>query len=233
MAAVACDCNRTLCCNCSAVPLHLPLFVLCWARAAPASAVCVLTLAAAATGLPQAAESGQGGDRTAGQHRQEGGLWLRWVWAYLVQGLFGVRRPAAATGYQARCLLVRLPAPTSLGNLALCFLPSAPVRDLLEKNPHAKALQLPKLPPGGGSAGAGSSRGGAAGGKASGEGSAAAAGSEGGEEGGSAAAGAQRKRPAQKRKAAAEEAEKELVPDEQLPPRAVEMPVRAVKRARA
>lgn len=108
--------------------------------------------------------------------------------------------------------------------LAPLTLPAA-VRDLLEKNPHAKALQLPKLPPGG-SAGAGSSRSGAAaGGKASREGSAA-AGSEGGEEGGAAAAGAQRKRPAQKRKAAAEEAEKELLPDEQLPPRAAEMPVR-------
>lgn len=91
------------------------------------------------------------------------------------------------------------------------------MRDLLEKNPHAKALQLPKLPPSSGSAGAGGS-------KAPQEGSAA-AGNEGGEEGGPAAAGAQRKRPAQKRKAAAEEAEKELVPDEQLPPRAADMPV--------
>ena len=96
------------------------------------------------------------------------------------------------------------------------------VRDLLEKNPHAKALQLPKLPPGGGSAGASGSRAGA-GSQASREGSAAPGGQGG--EGSGVAAGAQRKRPAQKRKPAAEEAEKELVADEQLPPRAAEMPV--------
>lgn len=122
--------------------------------------------------------------------------------------------------------------PASLSPPSAPPLLPAAVRDLLEKNPHAKALQLPKVPPGG-SAGAGGSRSGAAAGAKGSRDGSAAAGSEGGEEGGAAAAGAQRKRPAQKRKAAAEEAERELLPDELLPPRAAEMPVRVLVGVRA
>ena len=97
-----------------------------------------------------------------------------------------------------------------------CSLPPslscAAVKDLLDKNPHAKALQLPKLPSEGGAG-----RSGSRGPRSDGATAAAREGEDG--EG--------RKRPAQKRKAqAAEEAERELIADDALPPRAEEMPVR-------
>lgn len=96
----------------------------------------------------------------------------------------------------------------------LCF--TIAVKDLLEVNPNAKAIQLPRAP-----SAAPSSEGPADGGAGSGDAVGDVASGAGGE------AAPQRRKPA-KRKAVAAAAEAELVPDEELPPREGEMPVRGV-----
>lgn len=93
-----------------------------------------------------------------------------------------------------------------------CHLPSpdTAVRDLLERNPNAKAIQLPRAPSGGAGADAEA-------GEAAGEGA-----------GGSqpaGAAGAARKRAPRRKPADAAAAEQELLDDDALPPREQPMPV--------
>ena len=101
---------------------------------------------------------------------------------------------------------------------------AAAVSGLLQKNPNAKAIQLPKVP---GAAPGAASGGGSRAGSASGASRAATSGGEPGGEEAAAAAAEARRRAQEKRKAAAAAAEQELLADEELPPRQQEMPVSA------